>query len=296
MSPAEYVKLFLAAYKGIKAGDPNAVVAAGETSNRGLNRPTRPRRRIRLGRSGDLRGAASRRWTRSFRSSPGRRTPTRPSPRLGPTQKVAFPNVAFSTMTEFGESLQKWFGRRIPIWITEYGEQTVPQYRFGGVSYAQQAADVREALHLAESEPLRADVHLVRSSATARRRPGSAASSSRAERRSPRTPRSPRPQPALVGQSQTITPGHPFDVTLPVPFIAWHDPAGSTLGLTYALKRGSLTLLTGRPQVTLTRQDMVTFRVNFRPVKNQIYSLTVRVEDIHGQSESHVIALIPASS
>ena len=28
---------------------------------------------------------------------------------FGPTQKVAFPNVGFSTMTEFGESLAKWF-------------------------------------------------------------------------------------------------------------------------------------------------------------------------------------------
>ncbi len=40
VSPAEYVKLFMAAYRGIEAGDPNAVVAAGETSNRGRSKPT----------------------------------------------------------------------------------------------------------------------------------------------------------------------------------------------------------------------------------------------------------------
>ncbi len=40
VSPALYARLFRAAYTGIKKGDPNAIVAAGETSNRGINRPT----------------------------------------------------------------------------------------------------------------------------------------------------------------------------------------------------------------------------------------------------------------
>ena len=43
VSPAIYAKLYMAAYKGIKAGNPNALVAAGETSNRGRNHPTRDR-------------------------------------------------------------------------------------------------------------------------------------------------------------------------------------------------------------------------------------------------------------
>jgi hypothetical protein len=295
VSAAEYVKLFLAAYKGIKAGDPNAVVAAGETSNRGLNRPGGP------GNGFGFSVAPA-----TFAELVAKADPklpfvawaTHPDPsvyKAGPTQKVAFPNVGFSTMTEFGESLQKWFGRRIPIWVTEYGEQTVPQYRFGGVSYAQQTADARKALGLAAANQyvqmfiwwiFRDSTRqtwfsgLVQSNG--KMKPAYAAFASTAA--------------ALVGQSQTIAPGHPFDVTLPVPFIAWHDPAGSTLGLTYALKRGSLTVMTGQPAATLTRQDMVTFRVGFTPVKNQIYTLIVSVEDIHGQSESHVIALLPASS
>lgn len=35
----------------------------------------------------------------------------------------------------------------------------------------------------------------------------------------------------IVGQSQVVPPGRPFTVTVPVPFIAYHDPAGTTLGL-----------------------------------------------------------------
>ena len=57
-------------------------------------------------------------------------------------------------------SLKKWFHRRVPIWVTEYGEQTRPEYA-GGVSYAQQAADAKLALQMAADEPVRRDVRLV---------------------------------------------------------------------------------------------------------------------------------------
>src|SRR3954453_10810370 len=40
VSPQIYAKLYMAAYKGIKAGNPLADVAIGSTSNRGRNRPT----------------------------------------------------------------------------------------------------------------------------------------------------------------------------------------------------------------------------------------------------------------
>src|SRR6202030_2743798 len=39
VSPGIYSRLYLAAYKGIKAGNPKALVAIGETSNRGRNHP-----------------------------------------------------------------------------------------------------------------------------------------------------------------------------------------------------------------------------------------------------------------
>ena len=293
VSPAEYVKLFMAAYTGIKAGDPNAVVAAGETSNRGRNKPTGHQ-------SFDSVAPAT------FAQLVAKADPklpfvawaTHPDPSMfasGPTQQVAFPNVDFSTMAEFGESLQKWFGRRVPIWVTEYGEETKPQSALG-VSYAHQAVDAREALKLAEANPyVQMFVWWIFRDSNAqtwfsgleqssgKKKPAYAAFASTAA--------------GMVGQSQTIAPGHPFNVTLAVPFIAWHDPAGSALGTTYVMKEGSTsTVVVGQPRVTLARDDMVTFQVRFKPVKNQSYALTVTIEDKHGQSESHVIALIPASS
>ena len=62
------------------------------------------------------------------------------------------------------------------------------------------------------------------------------------------------------------------------------------------LKKGSSTVAAGQPRVTLARDETVTFPVRFKPVKHQAYTLTVTVEDMHGQSESHVIALIPLST
>ena len=64
-------------------------------------------------------------------------------------------------MDKFGARPEQWFHRRVPIWVTEYGEQTTPEYPTGGVSYAQQAAHAKLALQLAAAEPVRRDVHLV---------------------------------------------------------------------------------------------------------------------------------------
>jgi hypothetical protein len=281
----------MAAYSGVKAGDPNAVVAAGETSNRGRNKP--------------LGGVADSVAPATFAELVAKADPKLPfvawathpdptEPKLSPTQKVLFPNVAFSTMTEFGKSLQKWFGRRVPIWITEYGEMTKPQY-IAGVSYAKQAADARKALELAEANPyVQMFVWFIFRDSTAqtwfsgleqssgKKKPAYAAFASTAA--------------GIVGQSQMIAPAHPFNVTLAVPFIAWHDPAGTTLDLTYVVKEGTSTVTIGQPQVTLARDDTVTFQVSSEPVKDHNYTLTVTVEDKHGQSESHVIALIPLST
>ena len=71
----------------------------------------------------------------------------------GPAQKVRYPNVAFSTMKQFEKDLDKWFGRKnIPIWITEYGNETKPGEP-KGVTEAQQAAYVPQAIAFAKKDP-----------------------------------------------------------------------------------------------------------------------------------------------
>jgi hypothetical protein len=80
-----------------------------------------------------------------------------------------------------------------------------------------------------------------------------------------------------------------------VPFIAWHDPAGSKLGITYVLKRGASTVTAGQSQVKLAHDDHDQPQGQPQACPHRSYTLTVTVEDIHGQSESEAIALTPMS-
>ena len=69
VSPAAYAKLAAAGYAGIKAGSPKALVAIGETSSNGRNRPQGRARPTRFGRARSPR--ASPRRTRSSSSTRG---------------------------------------------------------------------------------------------------------------------------------------------------------------------------------------------------------------------------------
>jgi Glycosyl hydrolase catalytic core len=65
---------------------------------------------------------------------------------------VRYPNVAFSTMKQFEQDLDKWFGRKnIPVWVTEYGNETRPGEP-KGVTEAQQAVYVPQAISFAKKD------------------------------------------------------------------------------------------------------------------------------------------------
>ena len=226
----------MAAYKGIKAGNPQALVAAGETSNRGHN--SADRRAQRLARAGDVRPARL-----------GRRTPklpfdawaTHPYPSvyaLGPAQKVAYPNVALSTMSKFGASLEQWFHRRVPIWVTEYGEQTKPEYPTGGVSYAQQAAHAKMALQDGRGRARTSRCSSGSSSATAPPRRGSAASRQANGTKKPAYAAFAKQaaqdrRPDAVRRARQDVPGHARR-----PVMTYYDAPGAVVGVTYRVSTG----------------------------------------------------------
>ena len=69
-----------------------------------------------------------------------------------PTQKVRYPNVTLTTMSRFEQDLDKAFGRKkIPVWITEYGNETKPGEP-KGVTEAQQAQYVPQAIANAKKD------------------------------------------------------------------------------------------------------------------------------------------------
>ena len=69
-----------------------------------------------------------------------------------PTQKVLWPNVALTSLPQFETSLDTWFGRKnIPVWITEYGNETKPGEP-KGVTEAQQASYLTQAIDIAKKD------------------------------------------------------------------------------------------------------------------------------------------------
>jgi polysaccharide biosynthesis protein PslG len=150
VGPKAYARLAAAGYAGIKAGSPRALVAIGETSSNGRDRK--------------VPGATDSTTPGTFA-----RLLAQASPRLrfdawahhpypvpvsqGPAQRVRYPNVAFSTLSRFERDLDRWFRRaNVPIWITEYGNETRPGEP-KGVTEAQQAAYAPQAIALAKRDP-----------------------------------------------------------------------------------------------------------------------------------------------
>jgi hypothetical protein len=149
VSPKAYAKLAAAGYTGIKAASPRALVAIGETSSNGRDRKVRgatdsttPGTFARL-----LAAAAPRLKFDAWAQHPY------PVPvSQGPAQRVRYPNVAFSTLSRFERDLDKWFKRKnIPVWITEYGNETKPGEP-KGVTEAQQARYAPQAIALARKD------------------------------------------------------------------------------------------------------------------------------------------------
>jgi Cellulase (glycosyl hydrolase family 5) len=288
VSPGIYAKLYAAAYKGIKAGNPNAMVAAGETSNRGKTRPTVGSDSLAPATFARLVSVANPKlqfdaWA------------THPYPShypLGPGQKVAYPNVAFSTMARFGRDLAKWFHRPVPIWVTEYGEQTKPEYPIGGVTYAQQSADVTKALQLAAADPyVQMFVWFIFRDTTSQTWFSGVEKKTGAKK--PAYNSFAKAAAAIVGHSQVVAPGKTFSVVLPVPVMAYYNPTGTKVGLTWAVTQGKKNLAIAQPLLPLKAGGTITIPINYRLAKGQSYTLSVTVNDKHGHTEKSVIALLP---
>jgi Cellulase (glycosyl hydrolase family 5) len=149
VAPAAYAKLAAAAYAGIKAGNAKALVAVGETSSHGRDKPLAGNSdTVSPGTFAELVAKANRRlkfdaWAHHPYPFPVFQKPS---------QRVKWPNVSLTSLPRFETSIDSWFHRKnIPIWITEYGHETKPGEPLG-VSEAQQAAFVPQAIALARKD------------------------------------------------------------------------------------------------------------------------------------------------
>jgi aryl-phospho-beta-D-glucosidase BglC (GH1 family) len=150
VSPANYAKLAAAGYAGIKGGNPRALVAIGETSSNGRDKK-RAGLTDTVAPATFAKGVATANKRLKFDAWAEHPYPFPVS--SPPTQKVRYPNVTLTSLPQFGTDLDTWFGRKnIPIWITEYGHETKPGEP-KGVTEAQQAKYVQQAIALAKANP-----------------------------------------------------------------------------------------------------------------------------------------------
>jgi hypothetical protein len=290
VAPAAYAKLFVAARKGIKAGNPTALVGLGETSARGRDKHIRglqdthsPGRFLQL-----VAKAAPRLPFDAVAHHP---YPT--DPRQRPNQAVRWPNVSLALMPRFERSLNTWFHRRsTPIWITEYGHETKPDPR--GITYEQQAAYARQALRIAGGYPyVSMFIWFVLHD----------------DQGNPW-------QSGLIAQNETVKPAYyafaetafPFDArnpifTIParqanpvvrfsVREIASRSPRGSRVGIDARIYTGDTVVAHPQPEAVIGIDDFVTVRLAFTPQAGKTYYAQIEANDVHGNRVRRLLTLI----
>jgi hypothetical protein len=148
-SAADYAKICNAVYSGVKTtllrGEK---VACGVTAPRGNNAPRS--KRPSASPLAFLR-AAKRAGMKRFDAYAHHPYYGRPSesPRTRPKAKTA---VGLGNINDLIKELTRLYGKK-RVWITEYGYQTRPPDRLFGVSYAKQAAYLRQAYGIARKNP-----------------------------------------------------------------------------------------------------------------------------------------------
>jgi hypothetical protein len=151
VSPRIYAGLAAAVYNGVKAGNPHALVAIGETSAHGRDVPSRDR--IQDSHSPARFAHLLAEVRPRVRFDAWAQHPYPPRPTLAPTARVRWPTVGLSDLGRFDRALDVWFHRRdVPIWITEYGHETRPADSLG-ISLGLQARYASAALRLAAASP-----------------------------------------------------------------------------------------------------------------------------------------------
>ncbi|MCY7303108.1 MAG: cellulase family glycosylhydrolase [Thermoleophilia bacterium] len=282
VSPRSYARLYRAGHAGIKAGNASALVAIGETSNQGRDRPLR-------GAADSVAPGTFARILAQERHLPFDAYATHPyptRPNALPTEKVRWPNVTLSQLPRFERSLNRWFKRsEIPIWITEYGYQTKPGDRFG-VTEAQQARYLSLVMNQLKADP-RVQLFIwfiFRDSTRGLWQSGLTTESGRAK---PAYATFQALAQSMGGQVVKIAPGIKPTIKLPVPRLAFVSPAGSTIGVTYRVFRGTQMVAMGQPAPRLQINQSVSFVASFTPAPRHRYRIEIDAGDLSG---NHVLA------
>jgi hypothetical protein len=280
VGPANYAKLFKAAYAGIKAGNRSAKVAIGETSARGRDKPL----------SGTSASIAPGTFARLLGKVPGLKFdawahhPYPTSPNLPPLQKVRYPNVTLSTFPQFEKTLKASFHRTVPIWITEYGHETKPGEP-RGVTPARQAAYAKQALTIARNDP---QVQMFiwftfRDSST---NPWQSGLELPSGAHKPAFNTFSALARLTDGQTVTARAGRAPKVTIFVPYLSYYSAPGTQIGIFYTVYDGSKVVARATPTAALDGDQSVSFTPAFTPAKKHSYTVVAVANEPNGHSET----------
>ena len=287
VGPATYAKIYAAAYRGIKAGNPLAQVAIGETSNRGRDKPMK-------GVSGSIApGTFARLLAKAapklkFDAWATHPYPTIPS--LGPTQKVRYPNVTMAQLPTFEKTLRAGFKRRVPIWITEYGQQTKPELP-QGVTRAKQSVFAKQAMQMAARNP---DVEMflwfiLRDGTATTWKSGLL---TRAGAKKPAYGAFASTARLVDGQPLTVKSGKRPTLKLYAPFMAYQNGVGTSIGMTYRVIQGGTVIAIGQPAPALGRDQSLSFTADFVPKKGKRYTVAADLNDVSGNQTQKTLTVL----
>jgi len=286
VGPRIYAGLYRAAYAGIKAGNPTALVAIGETSNQGRDHPL----------AGAPVSVAPGTFARLLAQQKGLRFdayadhPYATRPNAPPTERVNWPNVTLGMLPRFEQSLDLWFHRRVPVWITEYAYQTRPASPYG-VTPEQQATFLSQTLRT-----LRADSNVqmfiwfgFRDSPSV---PWKSGLITQLGASKPAYDTFSALAASIDGDTETVRPDVAPLLAVPAPRFAYSDPLGEPIGVTYRIyDRGNLVAI-GQPQVPLCADGEVRFLADFAPTAGHTYAVVVDANDIHGNTVGRTLLLV----
>lgn len=154
-SGRDYARICNAVVQGIKFVRRASRVACGATSPRGNNNPNSSRPSVspipfaRAAKAGGATGFDA--WAHHpYNGSPAETPTTKPPPgrRGQPPTAVTLGN--FDTLVT---ELNRLYGKRVRMWITEYGYQTNPPDRIAGVTLSKQAAYLTQSVAIARAHP-----------------------------------------------------------------------------------------------------------------------------------------------
>jgi len=280
VGPANYAKLFKAAYAGIKAGNPTAKVAIGETSARGRDKPL----------SGTSASIAPGTFARLLAKAPGLKFdawahhPYPTSPNLPPLQKVRYPNVTLSTFPQFERTLKASFHRTVPIWITEYGHETKPGEPHG-VTPARQAAWAKQALTIARNDP-QVQMFIWFTFRDGSGNPWQSGLELPSGAHKPAFNTFSALARLTDGQTVTARAGRAPKVTIYVPYLSYYSAPGTQIGIYYTVYDGSKIVARATPTAALDGDQSVSFTPAFTPAKKHSYTVVAVANEPNGHSET----------